>query len=331
MTKKADQLVLAMPAVVRALIERGLIAPLALGGREEEAWADCDLVSLAENRLPDRWDPFALDEATRLELVARVMTQPPCPPSRRDYEACHWLRREGERVGTVAFTNPARGVTHLGVSSLYVLPEHRGRGIASALLRELRDVLGRHGLGLRLQTSWLWPAAVDFYLELGLWVRTWQRQLTFEWSLGEPAPHTAVGEHAARLWVERHGREIVLATAERRGERLVMRDEAHVTGDPALGRAQQNAVPTLLLTLARAGWPLIRSAEHWEAQLWADAGLPESLAHKISEWEAEARHRGWRVETPQIPGLRYPSWAELEASWERQRDAFEAKLRSPDG
>lgn len=329
MKKKGDQLARALPGVVQILIEQGLIVPLALGGREEEAWADCDLVSLAENRASGRWDPFALDEGTRRDLVARVMTQPPCPPGRRDYEACHWLHRDGERVGTVALGTPTRGLTHLGVSSLYVLPEHRGRGVASGLLRTLRDALGQHNRGLRLHTSWLWPTAVDLYRHLGLWVRTWKRQLTFEWSLGEPEPHTSVGTHAARLWVEHRGREIVLATAERRGERLVMDDPTRGIGDAALARARENAAPTLLLALARNGWPLIRSAQHWEAQLWADAGLPESLAYQITVWEAEARQRGWRVETPIIPGLSYPTWAELEARWTTERAAFEEKLRLP--
>jgi hypothetical protein len=67
-----------------------------------------------------------------------------------------------------------------------------------------------------------------------------------------------------------------------------------------------------------AGWPLARSQKDWDESYYADAGPPEALAYKIEIWEAWERKNGWRVETPRIPGLAYPTWDELEARWNRE-------------
>lgn len=68
---------------------------------------------------------------------------------------------------------------------------------------------------------------------------------------------------------------------------------------------------------ALRGWPLIRSQRFWDEFHHSDAGPPEALAHKIAIWEAWDRKHGFRVETPKIPGLEYPTWEELEARWAR--------------
>jgi hypothetical protein len=78
---------------------------------------------------------------------------------------------------------------------------------------------------------------------------------------------------------------------------------------------EHDARSTFAVVLAMHGWPLVRSADHWEAARWSDLGQPEALAYKISIWEAGDRAHGWVVDTPRIPGLEYPSWAQLEARW----------------
>jgi len=66
--------------------------------------------------------------------------------------------------------------------------------------------------------------------------------------------------------------------------------------------------------LALRGWPLLRSDEEWQAQLaqgFSDSGGPEGLAFRIQRYEAWANKHGWRVDTPRIPGLDYPTWDDL--------------------
>ncbi len=45
-----------------------------------------------------------------------------------------------------------------------------------------------------------------------------------------------------------------------------------------------------------------------ELYRWSDTGMPEGLACKIAIFEGYARHCGFRVDTPRIPGLVYPAW-----------------------
>jgi hypothetical protein len=107
--------------------------------------------------------------------------------------------------------------------------------------------------------------------------------------------------------------------AHRRGDVLELGDPpASLAGDERLGEAYWHADSTLALALALHGFPLVRSRAEWDRSYFADAGAPEALAYKITIWEAWARKRGWRVETPRIPGLAYPTWEALEARWEEQ-------------
>jgi GNAT superfamily N-acetyltransferase len=122
-------------------------------------------------------------------------------------DACFWLLEEGERVGTLALSRGAVGNSLLlRLSSLYVLPTHRGRGVATRALERMRSVLGSWRYAVRLETCWTWQAA---------------RRLT----------------------------------------------------------------------------------------------------HRIAVWEAWGRKQGYRVETPKIPGLEYPSWEELTRRWSAARGA----------
>jgi len=138
------------------LVTDRLLAPLAFGGQEERVWLDCDLASLAENRLGYAADPGTLDDERRADLIARATTEPLVPPSARESDACYWLLDRGERVGTIAVAKSAIGGPLIRVSSLYVFAAHRGRGTARRALGRLRDALERRGFGVRLETSWTW-------------------------------------------------------------------------------------------------------------------------------------------------------------------------------
>lgn len=306
-------------ALQRERVATGLLEALEFGGADELLWSDCDLASLAENRLGDRTDPRELTQARRDEWRARATTEAPWPPSARQYENCYWLVDGNERVGTVALANSLLGSTLVRLSSLYVFPTHRGRGVATRALRQLRVLLARHELGIQLETNWSWQLAVKFYLRLGLWVHMWKRDLTFRWDPGDPEPLFEREGDAVSLFVELDESRVELARAERDGTRLVLTEREGSPGsDDTIAALAWQAPSTLGLWLALHGWPLIRSAEAWDEYKYADGGPPEALASKIVLWEAWDRAHGWQVETPRIPGLVYSSWEELEAGWKAE-------------
>ncbi len=303
--------------VERELAAAGVIEPLALGGRGEATWADLDLASFAENRLGDETDPRTLDHRRRADWIERAVDEPPLRPSRRaELDTCHWLLDRGERAGTIALASSLQGGRFVRVSSLYVLPVHRGRSIAIGTLRRLRDALGKRDLGLKLSTCWSWQRAVRFYVRAGLWVHMWKRDLEFRWDALVPPPLVEVGAGKATLRVEHHSRRVTLCDATRAGSRLAFRERAaHPKGDPLIDDLSWEAPSTLAIALALAGWPLVRSQEAWEKYRASDAMAPESLADKIVIWEAWDRKHGWRVDAPRIAGLAYLAWDELEARW----------------
>jgi hypothetical protein len=288
-------------AVHEELVEGGQLAPLELGGSDEMAWLDCELASFAEYRLGDGSDPRGLDSARRANWQARATTDELWPPSRRQLESCFWLLDAGRRVGTIALGTTTLGGPWVRVSSVYLFRPCRGRGLARRHLERVRDALGRPELGLRLSSCWSWQPAVRLYLGMGMWLRTWKRDLEFRSRAGEPAPVIDVGVQAAELSIIREGRRVSLVAAQRVDDRLALDvrapgDELAVTG-----------ATTLALALAVNGWPLVRSTEHWDRLRASDAGAPEGLAHRIELWEAWERDRGWLVDTPRIAGLGYPT------------------------
>lgn len=318
-------------AAHEAMVRSGLVVPVALGGAEERLWLDCDLASLAENRLGDRTDPHDLDEARRADWTKRATTERPWSLRKRStYETCYWLVEGRDRVGTIAVANDTLGTGSARIASFYVFPAFRGRGTGRRALERVRTLLARqpHGLAIRLETSWSWQRTVRFYLRAGMWVYMWKRDLALYWDAETPAPRIDVGETEASLSVALDEERVVLASARRRGDVLEFGEPSHaLESDERLGSAYWHADSTISLAIALAGWPLIRSEEEWERSSFADAGPPEALAYKISTWEAWDRHRGWRVETPRIPGLAYPTWEELEARWEAERAALEAEIK----
>lgn len=315
-------------AVHDHLVSTRAVVEVEIGGADERRWLDCDLASLAENRLGDRTDPRAVDPARRAVWQARATEESPWTlRARSRHERCYWLLEGADRIGTLALAISTLGTACLRVSSFYLLPSHRGKGLGRRSLARVEEALARQGLGLRLDTSWCWQRTVRFYFSAGLWIYMWKRELTFCWDPGTPAPRIDIGEDTASLSVTCEGEDVVLARAHRRGEALVLEDApSHLADDRRLGEAYWNAGSTLSVALALRGWPLVQSKQEWEESRHADAGAPEALAYKISIWEARARHHGWLVETPRIPGLEYPTWEELQARWAKESEAFEASL-----
>lgn len=313
-----------------ALLRRGLVEAVALGGDDERAWLDCDLASLAENRLADDTDPRALTPERRADWIARATSEGESPLAARSYEAGYWLLEEGARVGTIAVSRTTFGARDARIASFYVFPSHRGRGVGRRALARLGEALGAEGFGFRLDTAWSWGRAVRFYLRAGLWVLMWKRDLCFAWSRKLPPPIIEVGERAATIAAARaSGERVTLARASFEGDSLSFELSAkELRKDPELGEACWLADSTLALALALASRPLVRSAELARSVGFADAGPPEALARRIQVWEAWDRARGWRVEAPRIPGLAYPSWEELEAGWRREEEEFEARMKA---
>ena len=307
-------------AVHEDLVQTGALAPVQLGSVEERRWLDCDLASLAENRLGDLTDPRDIEQARRADWQARATEERPWPlRARNEYERCYWILEDGEHAGTIALATSSLGSKSLRVASLYVLPTYRGRGVGRRVLGRVEDALRRQDLGLRLETSWCWQRSARFYLASGMWIYMWKRDLTFCWDPRTPDPQIEVGDETATLSVPRGDGRVVLARAHRRGDALELEDtERDLANQDDLGQACWHATSTLSLALALHGWPLIRSQEQWERCHSADAGAPESLAYKITIWEAWAAKHGWAFQTPRIPGLPYPSWDELEARWDAE-------------
>jgi GNAT superfamily N-acetyltransferase len=298
---------------------RGLtLAPVTLGGAEERAWLDCDVASLAENWLGERVDPRALDASRRRALQSQVLDEPPMSLTQRsEHERCYWLVEAGERKGTMALATGTHAGKNLYLASFYVYPTCRDEGVGRRAMTRLMEALGRHGLGLRLDTSWCWQRTVGIYRTLGLWVYMWKRDLSLCWDPATPPPQIEVNDATATLSVAVGAETIVLARARRRGDALELDEPApELSEDRRLGEAWWYAVSTLSLALAQRGWPLVRSAREWERSYHADGGAPEALAYKITLWEAWARKRGWTVSTPRIPGVAYPTWEQFEAHWQ---------------
>lgn len=301
----------AVGRVHEALVTGRVLVPVKRGREEQRLWADCELASFAENRLGEFGDPFTADPRARERWTTACPEASLLHPRKREYQACYWIVRQGERAGTLALGRSCFG-DFVHAYSLYLRPPYRGKGIMADTLRRVFAELAAQDLGLRLEVDWTWQNAVRFYLRRGLWLRSWKHALAFVWRPGRPAPILSVGDDAASVAARLEGKTIVLARAQRRGDRLVT-----CRGDPrpprALRQLMGEARSTLALALALKGWPLIRSHDHWERSRWGDLIHPEALASRIQLWEAWAVLQGWRVETPRIPGLDYPTWSELNA------------------
>jgi len=309
------------------LVNIGLVEPVSLETDDERAWLDCDLASLAEHRLGDPTDPRGLEDDRRSRWITGAAAgEQGALRGREEYQRCYWLLDGGARVGTLAIDRSARGGRRIFVSSFYVFPQCRGVGVGGRALVRLREALAPRRLGVGLETYWTWQRAVRFYLRRGMWVYMWKRELSLFSSPGTPLPIVALEGDVATLSVSSADRTIVLARATRRGDLLDLEGPApELSEAKELGSAYWHASSTLALYLALEGWPLRRSDEAWQKHRHDEGDAPEGLANKIRIWEANDRAHSWLVDTPRIPGLDYPSWAELEAEWAAELAAYEAQ------
>lgn len=284
---------------------------------ERRLWCACELCTNVEYRLDGCPDPRNLADAEIAAWSQRGLSRDEAlgdPIDMHNYQPC-WIVIDGERVGSIALMVLDFGWIQpsLWVSSLYLFRECRRQGHASRVIANLEDASRRLGLaGIRLDTSWLWQSAVRFYLRRGFWVVNWKHGLSLGRRRTDPDYRVAVTP--TRMDFLLSGEERPLISARRDGTTTLVWDEQAIAS-----RQQEDgwepfpaAMSTFALWLAVSGWPLIRDGDAWERRYhWSDVGMPEGLAYKITVFEGYARHCGFRIDTPRIPGLVYPSWETL--------------------
>ncbi|MEJ2326497.1 MAG: GNAT family N-acetyltransferase [Chromatiaceae bacterium] len=266
-------------------------------------WRACELCIFLEQRFASAPDPRSLSETDLVVCSDKGLMQgerlsdPRDPSGHRPY----WLYAGNRLVGTLALClwETGWGQATLWLASLYVLPECRHQGHASAVLNALYEAASQQGLrGLRLDTDWVWQSAVRLYLGNGFQVCNWKRTLSLQRLCHEPGYRVRFDGDRAEYFRDDIARPILVA--ENRGDRLDW-DEGE---GPSGGIDTLHAASTFALWLAVAGWPLIRSPDTWaERNRWIDVGMPEGLAHRIAALEEIAHRHGFLVQTPRIPGL----------------------------
>ncbi|MFG3225786.1 GNAT family N-acetyltransferase [Kitasatospora sp. NPDC048194] len=264
---------------------------------EERRFALWDLASLVEGELAELVDPDGLAPEAERGWRERLGESGREWPGGELYRRRYWIRDEhGEDVGTVAVDNWTKGPSQLAVSSLYVRPGSRGRGLAAAALDEVYAAAAAEGLpGFRLEAHWSWQPAVRYYLRRGLWVVGWKRSLSL--ARMPQLPSYRVREEDGRLLLlvaDRQRGWVPILAAGREGRWLRLDETADYRSCDAW--VHEYARSTLALHLALAGWPMVRGPQWWaEAWRWAEAGEPEGLAHRIEQFEQEARGTGRRT------------------------------------
>jgi len=225
----------------------------------------------------------------------------------------YWLLYGNDRAGTLAIESQLLGRSDVSISSLYVRPDLRRRGIATRALDVAHEAVVSAGAGgLLISTNWCWQQAVRFYARRGLWVRNWKHSLVFVRRDNLWPYRVEIDDRTARFNVLCEGTWTPLLEAENRGVVLgwtelpacaALRERFH--------HAHSLAPGTFALHLALEGWPLVRAADLWERrEWWSDVGMPEGLAYKITVFEQIARANGYDVRTPRIPGVEYGRVAE---------------------
>ena len=291
------------------LERRGVIEPLARRRADARLWLAYELAALIEGHFHRIVDVAALGVTERRAWERRVTSEYRLfSPLNDEFRRAYWLLHDDERVGTLAVGSMLRGRASIWISSLYVRPDRRRRGIAARTLEAADAAARAAGLdGIRLETSWCWQPAIRFYLARGFWVRSWKHSIGFVRSIGLPDYHVAFEGSHARFSVSLPPGHTALLEARQRHNALAWTELpacASLSGShPEL---RYHAAATLALHLAVRAWPLIRSNEHWNDRWnWSDWGMPEGLACKIPLFEHEAAESGYDVRTPRIPGLDY--------------------------
>jgi GNAT superfamily N-acetyltransferase len=299
-------------ALVRSLVERGVLAPIADRDADAQLWMDCDLCSFVENRCHHRLEPTSVTLDDRAMWMRRALADDErlWDPRRSQFTAAFWLIDHGVRAGTLALSKAMSVHPFLPVSSLYVFPAHRGTGLAYRALRAVDRAATSAGLsGIRVGTYWTWQTAVRRYLlRYGMWVWTFKRSIDFVWA-DLPAHRITIDEHSARFAIEHGGRRIELLTAARDGEVLMWNEAREMACDELSDVVQFHARSTFAVALAVHGWPLLRAGDDIQDAAGYDAGGPRVLAYKIGVFEALDRQNGFAVRTPRIPGLPYDAIA----------------------
>ncbi len=298
-----------------AALDPARYAPLTGDAADVRSFLDHDLASLIENRLGITVDPRAIAEDARRDWIARATDEGRQHRPALDLTRPLWLLEDAERVGTVAVWPVLAGTGRALITSLYVRPDRRRRGIARRALVEIAEALTARGLlGPKLETAWTWHRTLAFYAHVGLWVQMWKRELQLVLDPRLARYDVRFDGDVARFSWRPGTRDAPFAiVAQRRGERL------RIVEAPKPGEAGEEgwlARGTFAMHLALRAWPLIESDAAWEKQLaqgWSDGGDWHGLAFQIRRWEAWAASRGWRSDAPRIPGLDYPSWEALTA------------------
>lgn len=274
-----------------------------VGPGEERRFALWDLASLVEGELGEPVDPDGLSPQAERGWRERLGESGREWPGGELYRRRYWIRDDaGAVVGTVAVDNWTKGPSQLAVSSLYVTPAARGRGLAAAALDEVYAAATAEGLpGFRLEAHWTWQPAVRYYLRRGLWVVGWKHALSF--ARMPQLPLHRVREEDGRLLLlvaDRLRGWVPILAAGQEGRWLRLDETADYRGCD--GWVHEYARSTLALCLALAGRPLVRGPQWWaEAWRWSDAGEPEGLAYRIEEFERAARSAGRRLVSPYRP------------------------------
>lgn len=298
----------------------------AAGPAEDRRFARWDLASLAEGALGECVDPDSLTATRERELRIRLGSHGRTHRDDDEYRRRYWIREQenpentenpdghggGLRrtppgiVGTVAVDTWPLGAGALLVTSLYVHPVARRRGLATAVLDTVYEACRAEGLhGFRLDTYWTWQKSVRHYLNRGLWVTSWKHALEFARLSYLPRYEVRSSGDAAELTFSAAvgGDALVpLLVAGSEGGRLRLWE----TGEGVRPADERDAVrlrfyarSTLALHLAVRGRPLVRGEEEWAgAERWCDIGEPEGLAYQIGVFERVAREEGWRVDSP---------------------------------
>ncbi|MEU8513440.1 GNAT family N-acetyltransferase [Kitasatospora sp. NPDC048722] len=270
---------------------------------DERRFALWDLASLVEGELGERVDPDALAPDAERRWRERLGESGREWPGGELYRRRYWVLGPGGAVaGTVAVDNWTRGPGQLAVSSLYLRPEARGRGLAAGVLEDVYGAAAAEGLpGFRLEAHWTWQHAVRYYLRRGLWVVGWKHSLALA-RMPQLPPYRVREEDGRLLLLVEDGAQgwVPLLAAGREGRWLRLDETAAYRGTD--GWVHGYARSTLALHLALAGRPLVRGPQWWaEAWRWADTGEPEGLAYKIEHFEQLAAAAGRRFVTPYRP------------------------------
>ncbi len=299
----------AVVAVRAALLTRGLARPAAHSDADTGYFLAAEVASVLEHRRAVPLDPATL---TRADLDAWRAREPLAlenlEPEPR--EGALVLLEEAERIGTVCFDDFEGLAPYAHVSSLYVAPQWRARGVGSELLDAMHAMLVPPYAGMSLTTYWTWPRAVQFYLRHGCVVRQWKHALVFLWRSETVRWEVQFAADVATFVWRRAGAAPRTWTAQRRAGWLAWTEPSEASGHDG---DWYDATMTFAVVLASRGWPIARSAETLaEGARWSDRGYPEGLAVKIERWEAYDRERGYAVDTPRLPSLPYRDWSALE-------------------